>query len=126
MLNSAETYLCHAELAEASLCIFNPLIHLISFPSIALCNDFLLRCNVKALLFGIYIACIAIHVELAIELQVFSPYGAVRRVPKKLPRHCLSRYIGYQNDRSSCWLMFDSWGYMKSRLILNLKSMSFG
>ena len=37
---------------------------------------FLLRCNVSVLLFGKCIACIAIHVGVAMELQMFRPYGA--------------------------------------------------
>lgn len=40
---------------------------------VALCHAFPLRCNVSVLLFGKSIACIAIHVGLAMALQLFSP-----------------------------------------------------
>jgi len=60
-------------IAEASLGTFNPFD---CITAISLCHAFLLRCNVSVVLFGKGIACIAIHLALAIELQMFSPYGA--------------------------------------------------
>ena len=42
----------------------------------ALCHAFPLRCNDSVLFFGKGIACIAIHVGVAMGLQIFRPYGA--------------------------------------------------
>jgi len=69
--------LCHAELRRSiSLYLLSLLSLLIGFTEIAFGDVFLLRYNVSSLLFGLRMACIAIHVGVAMALQILRPYGA--------------------------------------------------
>jgi len=70
-------------LAEASLRTFFPFI---PFDWVYL-NRFLecfpLRCNASPLLFVLCMASIAMQLGVVMELQMFSPYGAIHGIPEK-------------------------------------------